>query len=152
MSKWLQFDERTERVTGKLSFIFLGLVQIILLIMIVYQRYFLDRPSPYYNDLAVLLGICTVGYWLASLYLGGVLPMLTIRQGVLVYLVLVGAIALPYTMIRGFPGKDILLTWILVIAVAPGLLLGGYTLAASLGAKRLERLSNPNQPGGEING
>ncbi len=143
MSKWLQSDERTENVTGRVALFFLFLVQVLLLMMIFYQRYIQDRPSPYYNDLAILLGISTVGFWIVNLYLGGVLPVLSLREGALVYLFLVALIAIPYTLIRGLPKGNLWINWILIILGGPGVLLGGYSLAAFLGKKRLDRISTP---------
>lgn len=142
MSEWLQFDERTENQTGKVAFATLLVVQVLLLTMIFYQRYILDRPGQYYNDLSILLGITTVGFWLVNLYLGGALPVLSAQRVALVYLLLVAAIALPYTIIRGLPEGRLWITWILVILVGPGALVGGYSLAAYLGKKRLDHLSN----------
>lgn len=149
MSKWLQLDERTENVTGKVAFIFLIMVQVLLVVMIFYQRYLLDRPATYYNDLAILLGISTVGFWLVNLYLGGALPSLSVRRGALIYLLLVASIAIPHlfiTLIRGVPsGRHwFWLTWILVILGIPAVLVGSYSLAAHLGKKRLEQMSAPD--------
>lgn len=147
MHKWLQFDERTDKITGKLSFIFLFLVQIILLLMIFYQRYLQNRPPPYYNDLAILLGISTAGYWLVNLFMGGIMPTLAFWRGVILYLLLVASIAVPYTLIRGLPAEGLWTTWILVILGGPGALVGGYSLAAYLGAKRLDRITSPEEEG-----
>lgn len=143
MSKWIQFDERTSNVTGTVASIFLFLVQLLLPMMILYQRYIQDRPAAYYNDLAILLGISTAGFWLVNLYLGGMLPVLSLRNSVLFYLVLVAAIAIPYTLIRGLPNGSSWITWILIILGGPGVLVGGYSLAACLGKRRLDRISSP---------
>lgn len=142
MSSWLQFDERTDKVTGKVALIFLLLVQVLSLVMILYQRYIMHRPTQYYNDLAILLGITTVGFWLVNLYLGGALPILSVRRSALIYLLLAALIALPYTIIRGLPEGNLWFTWFLVILVGPGILVGGYSLSAYLGKRRLDRISN----------
>ncbi len=141
MTKWIQSDERSEQVSGKLSVIILGLTQMAMLLLIVYQRYFEHLPPSYYNDLAIVFGISTLGYWLLSFYLGGVLPVLSWQTLLGSYLGMALLIALPYTMIRGFPGREILITWAGVIFGGPGLLIGGYALASYLGQQRLDRIS-----------
>lgn len=141
MSKWFQSDERTENLTGRISLIFLSLVQVLSLLMIIYQRYLKNLPAPYYNDLGILFGISTVGFWLVNLYLGGVLPILSFRRAVTVYLLMVASIAIPYTLIRGLPEGSLWITWILVTLGGPGILVGGYSLAAYLGKRRLDRMA-----------
>ena len=141
MNKWIQSDERSDNVTGKLALIFLSLTQAGLFFLIVYQRYIQDRPPVYYNDLAVIFAISVVGYWMVSFYLGGLLPEISTRTILVIYLGLVALIALPYTLIRGLPDRDLLATWFLVIFGGPALLVGGYSLAAYLGKKRLDQLA-----------
>lgn len=141
MAKMIQSDERSEWVAGKLSSIFLGLTQMALLLLIAYQRYIENLPPSYYNDLAIILGASVIGYWLLSFYLGGVLPKLSWQTLLGSYLGLALLIALPYTVIRGFPGKEMLITWAAVIFGGPGALIGAYALAAYLGQKRLDRIS-----------
>ena len=142
MDKWIKIDERTEHVSGKLSFIFLGLTQAGLLTAIFSQRYIMGRPPIYYNDLLFVFCGSVILYWLTSLYLGGVMPILSTRSIVGSYLILVLMIAVPYILIRGFPTRNGWLHWSLVILIGPAVLIGGYTLAASLGRQRLNRLSS----------
>jgi hypothetical protein len=141
MMKWIQIDERAELVSGKLSFIFLGLTQAGLLSAIFYQRYIQGLPPAYYNDLAVIFGVSVLGYWLFSLYLGGVLPMISRRSIVAAYLYLVLAIGLPHTLIRGLPQGAELVDRLLIIFGAPAILVGGYALVAALGKRRLDRMT-----------
>ena len=141
MHKWIQIDERTEVVTGKLSFIFLGLTQAGLVGAILYQRYIQELPPSYYNDLAVIFAASVLGFWLFSFYLGGVLPKLSWRSILLAYFLFVLALGLPYTLLRGFPQGREWIDRLLVILGAPAVLVGGYALVAVLGEHRLDRLS-----------
>jgi hypothetical protein len=141
MHKWIQIDERAELVSGKLSFIFLGLTQGGLLCAIFYQRYIQGLPSVYYNDLAIIFAASVLGYWLFSLYLGGVLPVLSNRTILAAYLYLVLAIGLPHTLIRGLPQGAEWVHHLLIIFGAPAILVGGYALIAALGKKRLDRMA-----------
>lgn len=140
MFKWIQSDERSELISGKISFIFLGLTQAGIFIAIFYQRYVMGRAPDYYNDLAILFGISVIGYWLFSLYLGGVLPALSIRLTLAGYLFLVLMIGLPHTIIRGFPEGNEWIQRALIIFGGPAILVGGYSLVAALGKRRLDRL------------
>jgi hypothetical protein len=140
--KWIKIDERAELVSGKLSFIFLGLTQAGLLSAIFYQRYIQGLPSAYYNDLAMIFGISVLGYWIFSFYLGGVLPVLSQRTILAAYLYLVLSIGVPYTLIRGLPEGVEWLNRSLVILGAPAVLVGGYALVAVLGRRRLDRMTH----------
>ena len=141
MGKWIKIDERSELISGNISFIFLGFTQAGLLIAIFAQRYILQRPPAYYNDLAIVLGLSLVGYWMTSFYLGGVLPVLSIRSIIGAYIIFVLMIAVPYSLIRGLPEVNEWIRWALVIFGGPAVLIGGYSIAAYYGNKRLERLS-----------
>ena len=141
MRHWIQSDERSEQVSGKLSLVFLGLTQMAMLLLIVYQRYLEHLPPRYYNDLAIIFAVSTFGYWLLSFYLGGLLPVLSWKTLLGSYLGMALLIGFPYTLIRGFPGREILPTWAGVIFGGPGLLIGGYALASYFGQKRLDRMS-----------
>ena len=142
MGKWIKIDERSEFISGKLSFIFLGLTQAGMLIAIFSQRYVLQRPPAYYNDIAIILGISIIGYWLTNFYLGGVLPELSTKTIISAYIIYVLSIAVPYTLIRGFPDQGEWIRWILVIFAGPAVLIGGYAVVAALGKRRLDRLAS----------
>ena len=141
MNKWIKFDERTDFISGKLAFIFLGLTQAGLLISIYVQRYVYGRPPNYYNDTAIVFGISVIGFWITNLYLGGAIPSLTVKSLIWSYIVMVLLIAVPYTIIRGLPRGSEWLRWVLVILVAPAVLISGYAAVAALGKKRLDHLS-----------
>lgn len=140
MNKWFQIDEQTETVSGRLSVIFLGLTQIGLYLALIYQRYVLDLPPDYYNDLAIILTFSVLGYWGTCLYLGGVIPTLSFRRAMFIYLVIVMTIAIPHTIIRGWPTGTEWNSRLLVILGLPAGLVGGYALMAYLGKKRIEKI------------
>jgi hypothetical protein len=142
MDKWFLTDERGEQVSGKLAFIFLGLTQAGLLIAIVVQRYVQSLPPSYYNDLAIILGYSVLGFWGMCLFFGGLLPQLNVRLLLTVYLFLVLSIGIPHLLIRGVPTTGGWSRWILVVFGAPAVLVGGYSLVALFGKKRLDRLSD----------
>ncbi len=71
MNKWLAGDERTERIGGQLGFIFLGLTQLGLYMVLIYQRYVEDLPPAYYNDVGLILILSILGYWGARFFFGG---------------------------------------------------------------------------------
>lgn len=147
MNKWFRMDERTESVSGRLAVIVLGLLQIGMYLAIMIQRYVLERPPAHYNDLALLLALSVLAYFGASLYLGGILPALSIRAAMLIYVFAVLAIAIPHTIVRGWPaGSD----WgrrALVYLGIPGVLVGGYGLMAYMGKKRLEKMLGSDTAG-----
>lgn len=142
MNQWIKIDERSEAVSGKIAFLFLGITQAGLLIGIILQRYLLDRPPLYYNDLAILLGLSVVGFWISNLLFGGVIPPLTPRSVAGAYLLLVFMIAVPYLLLRGLPDGSAWQRWLLVILGGPALLIAVYAGSSFLGRKRLDRLSS----------
>jgi FtsH-binding integral membrane protein len=140
MTRWLQMDERTEQVSGRLAFVFLGLTQAGLLVGIVVQRYAQGLSPSYYNDLAAILAYSVLGFWGMSLFLGGVLPQLNAKVLITAYLFLSLSIGIPHLLIRGLPMAGVGVRWLLVVFGAPAVLVGGYSLVAYLGKKRLDRL------------
>lgn len=141
MPKWIQIDERSELVSGRLSFLFLGLTQAGLLGGILYQRYIQGLPPAYYNDLAIILGVSALGYWLLSFYLGGILPTLSLRSILAAYLYMVLSIGLPHVLIRGLPQGAEWVERLLIILGAPAVLVGGYAIVSAMGRRRLDRMT-----------
>lgn len=139
MNKWVVGDERTERVGDRLGFIFLGLTQLGLYLVLIYQRYVQDLPPTYYNDVGFILILSIVGYWGARFFFGGMLPLPSIQQVLLVYLTLVAVIAIPHTIVHGWPASGEMLGRMLPILGGPALLIGGYLMLAYLGNKRIEK-------------
>jgi hypothetical protein len=150
MKKWIQIDERSQQVGGRISFLFLTLTQIGLLVLIFYQRYLLIRPPSYYNDLALVAGFSLLGYWAFSLFFGGFLPLIRPIMLLVSYLILAAGIGIPYTIIRGIPAAGELQARLLVILGAPAVLIGFYALVAYLGKTRLDRLSSIPDDSGTV--
>jgi hypothetical protein len=140
MSRWFHTDERTEAMSGRLAVIFLGLTQIAMYLAIMIQRYVLERPPNSYNDLTIILAISTLGYWGLSLYLGSILPALSLRSALIAYAFLVLAIAIPHTIVHGWPSAPDWVMRTLVYLGLPVILVAGYGLLAYLGKKRSEKL------------
>jgi hypothetical protein len=141
MPKWIQIDERSDLVSGRLSFLFLGLTQAGLLGAILCQRYIQGLPPAYYNDLAIILGFSVLGYWLFSFYLGGILPTLSLRSILAAYLLVVLSVGLPHLLIRGLPQAGEWVDRLLIILGAPGALVGGYAIVSAMGRRRLDRMT-----------
>ena len=142
MPEWIQFDERTDEVAGRVAFIFLALTHAALLTAILFQRYIQGLPPGYYNDLAIIFAGSLLGYWFFSFFLGGVMPVLSIRSIVSTYALFVLGIGLPYTLIRGLPQDGEWSYRLLIILGAPAVLVGGYALVAAMGKRRLDRLTD----------
>jgi hypothetical protein len=145
MNEWFQIDERAEQVGDRLAFIFLGLTHIALYIAMMFQRYVQGLETAYYNDVTIILIVSLLGYWGARFYLGGILPALSTRQVLLIYLFLVASIAIPHTLVHGWPKAGEWLGRLMPMLGGPALLVGGYALLAYLGKKRLEGLISSAQ-------
>jgi len=141
MIKWIQSDERSELIIGRVSLIFLGLTQAGLLSLIFIQRYLMNSPAAYYNDLVIILSFSIIGSWLTNLYLGGLQPVMQWKVGLSIYTGAVLCIGIPYLIIRGLPAAGDWARFITIILGGPGLIIGIYTLAAYLGIKRIERIT-----------
>jgi hypothetical protein len=131
-------DERTEQINGQVSFLFLMLTQIVLVGVIFYKRYILGLPASEYDELNWVVGFSMGGYWAARLYLSGILPVISVKQMVVIYFAAVAFISIPTYFIHGLPAPD---RWYEVlypfIGVAVLLLL--YSLVAYFGKQRLEK-------------
>jgi len=139
MNKWLAGDERTERIGGQLGFIFLGLTQLGLYMVLFYQRYVEDLPPAYYNDVALILILSILGYWGARFFFGGMLPLPSAWQVLAIYITLVAAIAIPHTLVHGWPQSGEWIGRLAPILGGPAVLVGGYLLVAYLGNKQIEK-------------
>lgn len=131
-------DERIERINGQVSFYFLLLTQIGLAVLLCYKRYVQGLPTSETNPLAWLLGLSTGGYWALRLFLSGVLPVLSFKKMLVIYLIAVALIAIPTCLIHGLPGPE---RWyeMLFPFIGVAVVLGFYTLVSYFGKRRLEK-------------
>jgi hypothetical protein len=131
-------DERTERINGQISYLFLMLTHLALGGIIFYKRYILGLPMREYVELNWLLGLSLGGYWAFRLFTSGILPVISFKKMGFIYLVAVAFIWIPTFLLHGWPEPD---RWyeVLYPFVGVAILLGVYWLAAYLGKQRLEK-------------
>jgi hypothetical protein len=133
-------DERTEHINGLVSFFCLMLTQIALVSVVVYKRYFLELPPEAYAEISWIAGLSMAGYWAIRLYLSGILPVISFKKMLAIYIVLVAVIFIPTYFIHGWPVKE---RWyeVLYPFIGVAVILGFYSLVAYLGKHRLEQIS-----------
>jgi hypothetical protein len=135
--KRMFLDERTERINGRVSFIVLMLTHLALAGLVVYRRYFLGLPETEVVELNWILGLSMGGYWALRLYFSGILPVVSFRKMLTIYLAAVALIFIPTLLIVGLPAPD---RWyeMLYPFIGVALVLGFYSLVAWLGKRRLD--------------
>jgi len=138
--KRILVDERTEHINGLASFFCLMLTQIALVSVMVYKRYFLKLPPESYAEISWIAGLSMAGYWSIRLYLSGILPVLSFKRLLEIYIALVAVIFIPTYFIHGWPMKE---RWyeVLYPFVGVAVFLGFYSLVAYLGNRRIEQIS-----------
>lgn len=131
-------DERTERINGQVSFLFLMLTQVALVGVTFYKRYILGLPASEYDELSWVVGLSMGGYWAVRLYLSGILPVISVKKIVVIYFAAVAVISIPTFFIHGLPAPD---RWyeVLYPFIGVAVLLVLYSLVAYYGKQRLER-------------
>lgn len=134
--KW---DERSMKVAGQSAMIVLGLMQAALGVIILVRAYVLDQPDAQFRDLQWLLFGSILSYLTLRSFLGGIMPVPTLRQALAIYAGLVVALGVILSLWFGLPGLDEWSTTILPVIVGPAIIVGGYTLIAWLGKHRIER-------------
>lgn len=138
--KPVYIDERTEHINGLASFLCLMLTQLALVGVIIYKRYGLGLPTGEYDEVTWIAGLSMGGYWAIRLYLSGVLPVISFRKILVIYALLVAVIFIPTYLIHGWPAKE---NWyeVLYPFIGVAVILGGYSLIAYLGKRRIEQIS-----------
>ncbi len=131
-------DERTERINGQVSFYFLMLTQLGLAGILCYKRYIQGLPTSEPIALTWLLGLSIGGSWALRLYLSGILPVISFRKLLVIYLIAVALIVVPTYLIRGLPASE---RWyeVLFPFIGVAVVLVFYALVAYFGKRRLER-------------
>ena len=136
--KRIFFDERTEHINGLVSFFCLMLTQFALVAVMFYKRYILGLPEEATAEISVIAGFSMGGYWAIRLYLSGILPVISPKKLLVLYIMLsLGTFTLTY-LIDGWPVKE---RWyeVLYPFIGVAFILGFYMLLAYLGKRRLEQ-------------
>lgn len=138
MRSFFQLDERSERINGQVSFYILMLTQAALALLIAYKRYIQGLDTSYYENFSVVLLISMLSYWAIRLYLSGILPVISLRKLVLIYIILVLSIEILAFLIAGMPEPG---RWFEMLYPVIGVagILGFYALVAYLGKRRLQK-------------
>jgi hypothetical protein len=122
------------------SFFCLILTQIALVGVIVYKHYILGLPQEAYAEISWIAGLSMGSYWAIRLYLSGILPVISFKKILVIYIVLVAVIFIPTYLIHGWPTAE---RWyeVLYPFIGVAVALGFYSLVAYLGKLRIEQIS-----------
>ncbi len=135
----MNFDERSQQVAGQSAMIMLGLTQTALGVILLIRLYVLDQPDSELRDIQwVLLG-SIVGYFVLRSFLGGIMPVPTLKQAVLAYLGMTFGLFVILSVWLGLPDLSEWTTNVLPAVAGPAIIVGGYWLIAALGKRRIER-------------
>ena len=134
----MNFDERSQQVAGQSAIIMLGLTQTALGIILLIRLYVFDQPDSELRDIQwVLLG-SIVGYFTLRSFLGGIMPVPTLKQAVLAS---VGMTVFLFVVLSLWLGLPDLSEWtanILPAIAGPAIIVAGYWLIAALGKRRID--------------
>mgnify|MGYP000969080837 FL=1 len=135
----MKIDERSQQVAGQSATVMLGLTQVALSVVLLVRLYVFDQPDAELRDFQwVLLG-SIVGYFALRSFLGGIMPVPTMKQAVLAYL---GMTLFLFVVLSLWLGLPDLADWtnnVLPAILGPAVIVGGYWLIAALGKRRVER-------------
>lgn len=135
----MKIDERSQQVAGQSATVMLGLTQVALGVVLLVRLYVFDQPDAELRDFQwVLLG-SIVGYFALRSFLGGIMPVPTMRQAVLAYL---GITLFLFVVLSLWLGLPDLADWtnnVLPAILGPAVIVGGYWLIAAMGKRRVER-------------
>lgn len=135
----MKIDERSQQVAGQSAMIMLGLTQTALGIVLLVRLYVFDQPDSELRDIQwVLLG-SIVGYFVLRSFLGGIMPVPTMKQAVLAYVGMVVFLFVVLSIWLGLPDLSEWTTNVLPAIAGPAIVVGGYWLIAALGRRRVER-------------
>jgi hypothetical protein len=135
----LNLDERSRANSRYAAAIWLGVTQVLLAGVVFYRLYVLGQPDEEIRDFQSVMAISIFGYIGLQLYLGGVMPVPTLRGALVLYLVLTFAVTGVCLIIYGWPqASEWASTWLPAL-VGPAIIVALYALAARLGEWRIER-------------
>ena len=138
--KSILVDERTEHVNGQVSFLCLMLTQIALVGVAFYKRYILGLPMEAYAEITWIAGLSMAVYWAIRLYLSGILPVISFKAMLVIYVALVLVISVPTYFIHGWPAAE---RWyeVLYPFIGVAVIMSFYALMAYFGKRMLEKLN-----------
>ncbi|WP_420631994.1 hypothetical protein [Candidatus Leptofilum sp.] len=135
----MNFDERSQQIAGQSAMIMLGLTQVALGVVLLVRLYVLDQPDAELRDLQwVLLG-SIVGYFVLRSFLGGIMPVPTMKQAIIAYMGLTIFLFVVLSLWLGLPDLSDWTNNVLPAILGPAIIVGGYWLIAALGKRRVER-------------
>lgn len=135
----MKIDERSQQVAGQSATVMLGLTQVALGVVLLVRLYVFDQPDAELRDFQwVLLG-SIVGYFALRSFLGGIMPVPTMKQAVLAYVAMVVFLFVVLSLWLGLPDLSEWTNNVLPAILGPAIIVGGYWLIAALGKRRVER-------------
>ena len=135
----MKIDERSQVVAGQSAMIMLGLTQVALGAVLMIRLYVFDQPDAELRDIQwVLLG-SIVGYFALRSFLGGIMPVPTMKQAILAYLSMTVFLFVVLSLWLGLPDLSDWTNNVLPAILGPAIIVGGYWLIAALGKRRVER-------------
>lgn len=135
----MNFDERTQQVSGQSATIILGLTQVALGTVLMVRLYVFNQPDQELRDIQwVLLG-SIVGYFALRSFLGGTIPVPTLKQAVAAYVGMVVFLFVVLSLWLGLPDLNDWTNNVLPVVLGPAVAVLGYWAIAAMGRRRLER-------------
>jgi len=134
-----QTDERMSVASGRIAIVFLTLTQMGLLGSILYRGLVLEQNSGSYADIRIILLLSVFGYIGARLYFSAILPEISLKTLLKIYVGLVVLLFVGLSIWLGFPKLDNWKNTLLPILLGPAIILGLYWAFAHFGKKRLEK-------------
>ncbi len=129
----MKIDERSQQVAGQSATVMLGLTQVALGVVLLVRLYVFDQPDAELRDFQwVLLG-SIVGYFALRSFLGGIMPVPTMKQAILAY---VGMTVFLFVVLSfGWVYRICLSgrTMCCLAILGPAIIVGGYWLIAGGG-------------------
>lgn len=140
MRKFFQpSDERMAALSGQIAVVMMVLTQTALLVDILYRRFALGQSADETQDLRLILLGSVFLYIAARLALGAVLPVLSWKVLLGMYVVLAGGLFVALSLWLWLPDPADWQNTILPVILGPALLVGGYAALTYWGKKRLDR-------------
>lgn len=135
----MKVDERTQQVAGQSAMIMLGLTQTALGAVILVRLYLNHQPDAELRDFQIVLLGSIVGYFILRSFLGGIMPVPTLRQAIIAYVLMVVGLFTVLSLWLGLPDLSEWTTNVLPVTLGPAVVAGGYWIIAALGKWRIER-------------